>query len=247
MCTSFVYRKNAVIIGMNFDNDGKDFKVSVKPGGKFVVSVSVQKAFHPSICVNRAGMFVNDTMVDLCEAGKYKRQNEKRWVTTALVKYVLEEAAGMEAIRNLLYRVKIVNAPNASTHPLIVDRHGNVCIVEPGRKNLFSVQRDSDWIILTNFPLSSYEEISPGDAVGSGSDRYRKVYQLFTNQGSPLTVVHAFEVLRTVKQDGPEWTTELSLVYDGARQALFYCLDQKFDEIHKCDFNTPSELYHRNG
>ncbi len=247
MCTSFVYRKGAVLIGMNFDNDGKDFKVSVKPAGKFLVSVSVNNTFFPSIGVNREGMFVNDMMVDACEAGKYRRQNEKRWVTTSLVKFIMEEAAGMDDVRSLLQRVEIVNAPGASTHPLIVDRYGSVCIVEPGRKHLISKQHDSDWVILTNFPLSGYDEVAPAQVSGSGSDRYLAARQGLASLPGPLTVAAAFKLLETVKQDGPEWTTELSLVYDGARRALYYCLDRQFDEIVKCDFQKPSELYHKYG
>jgi Linear amide C-N hydrolases, choloylglycine hydrolase family len=247
MCTSFVYRKSAVLIGMNFDNNGKDFKVSVRPAGKFLVSISVQNTFFPSIGVNREGMFVNDMMVDASEAGKYKRQNEKRWVTTSLVKYVMEEAGGMEDVRNLLQRVEIVNAPNASTHPMIVDRHGSVCIVEPGRKNLISGRQESDWIILTNFPLSAYAEAAPAQVSGSGADRYLTAQQELASLPGPITVAAAFKVLEAVKQDGPEWTTELSLVYDAARRALFYCLDRKFDEIVKCDFQKPSEIIHAHG
>lgn len=242
MCTTFIYRKNAVLIGMNFDNDGKDFKISVKPAGKFLVSVSVQNTFFPSIGVNRAGMFVNDMMVDPCEAGIYKRQTENRWVTTSLVKFVMEEAAGMDDVRSLLQRVEIVNAPKASTHPLIVDRHGNSCLVEPGRKNLVSRQQESDWIILTNFPLSAYAEVAPAQVSGSGSDRYRATQQHLASLPGPVTVAQAFQVLEAVKQEGPEWTTELSLVYDGARRALYYCLDRRFDEITKVDINKPSEF-----
>ncbi len=35
MCTSFVYRKENVLIGMNFDNDGKDFNISADHGHNF--------------------------------------------------------------------------------------------------------------------------------------------------------------------------------------------------------------------
>lgn len=247
MCTSFAYRKGSVIIAMNFDNDGKDFNVSVKPAGKFMVSVSVKNTFFPSIGVNREGMFVNDMMVDPCEAGKYRRQTEIRWVTTSLVKYVMEEAAGMDDVRSLLQRVEIVNAPNASTHPMIVDRFGNACVVEPGRKNRISGQPESDWVVMTNFPLSNYDEIAPTHVSGSGSDRYFTARQRLASLSGPISVAQAFKVLEDMKQDGPEWTTELSLVYDGARRALFYCLDRKFDEITKCDFQKPSELLHTHG
>lgn len=78
MCTSFVYRKENVWIGMNFDNDGKDLKISTHEGNGFLVSVKVNNRYFPSIGINQNGIFVNDSSVDSNGEGKYKRQSEKR-------------------------------------------------------------------------------------------------------------------------------------------------------------------------
>jgi hypothetical protein len=41
MCTSFVYRKDNLIVGMNFDNDGKEIKLEAKRESGFLISVKV--------------------------------------------------------------------------------------------------------------------------------------------------------------------------------------------------------------
>jgi penicillin V acylase-like amidase (Ntn superfamily) len=245
MCTSFVYRKEKIIVGMNFDNNGKDFKISANQGFDFLVSVNVNNMFFPSIGINRNGIFVNDIMVDSNGAGKYKRQNDKRWVTTSFVKFVLGIDVNFEDIKNKLQTVEIVNTPNSSTHNMIVDRHGNVCVVEPGRKNIFTEAHDSDWYIMTNFPLSDYDEIVPQNVAGSGSDRYLKTLNMMTTLNGQMTVKQGFEILKSVKQNGPVWTTELSLIYDATTQELFYCLDQDFDVILKYDFDAQNTIFKR--
>ena len=231
MCTSYVYRKENVLVGMNFDNDGKDFKISANVGNDFLVSVKVGNKYFPSIGVNQNGVFVNDPLVDSNGEGRYKRQNDKRWVTTSLIKYIMDKDVEFEDVKDVLDKVEIVNGPKTSTHNLIVDPKGNTCVVEPGRKNIFSDAKNSEWYVVTNFPLSDYKETTPVNVSGSGSDRYLKVVDKFSKLDNSLTVEKGFEILESVKQDGPEWTTQLSMIYDGKNRKLFYCLHQKFDEI----------------
>ncbi|MGD8456775.1 MAG: linear amide C-N hydrolase [Anaerolineales bacterium] len=227
---------------MNFDNDGKDFKISADQGQDFLVSVKVNNTFFPSIGINKNGIFVSDLLVDSNGEGKYKRQNENRWITSKLIKYVMEEATSIDDIRNTLCRVEIVNAPNSSTHNLIVDQYGNTCVVEPGRRNIFTGVHDSDWYVMTNFPLSDYQEIVPAKAKGMGSDRYQKILDKMTMLSGPMTIEQGFALLESVKQDGPEWITELSIIYNGVNRVLYYCLDQNFDKIVLYDINSRNTI-----
>jgi hypothetical protein len=245
MCTSFVYRKENILVGMNFDNDGKDFKISTHQGHDFLVSVNTNNVFFPSFGINRNGIFVNDLMVDANGAGKYKRQNDKRWVTTSLIGFIMGAEVGFGEVKDVLQHIEIVNAPNSSTHNMIVDRLGSTFIVEPGRKNIFTEPQDCDWVVMTNFPLSDYAEISPSTVSGSGSDRYLKTLKMMATPTNKMTVEQGFEILKSVKQDGPVWHTELSLIYDGTNQELYYCLDQNFAEILKYDFGSQNIIYKR--
>lgn len=242
MCTSFVYRREGVWVGMNFDNDGKDFKISTNEGDDFLVSVKVNKRYFPSIGINQKGIFVNDSLVDSNGEGKYKRQNDKRWVTTSLIQYIMGSGVEFEDVREVLERVEVVNGPKASTHNMIVDTNGNICIVEPGRKNIFTGMKDSEWCVVTNFPLSDYEEVVPTVVSGSGSRRYQKVLEKMSVMGNPMTVDQGFEILKSVKQTGPEWKTELSLIYDVMNRRLFYCLDQDFDAVIEYDFGLQNPI-----
>ncbi|MFN8527736.1 MAG: linear amide C-N hydrolase [Anaerolineae bacterium] len=224
---------------MNFDNDGKAFKISSSSNRDFLVSVSAGKTIFPSFGINTNGLFVTDFMVDSNGAGAYKRQTDKRWVTTSLIKFIMENDVRFEDVKTQLQRTEIVNAPNSSTHNLIVDRQGNICVVEPGRRNIFTETHDSNWYIMTNFPLSDYDEIVPPSPSGSGSDRYVKALQMLATMSGPMTVEQGFEVLKSVMQDGPIWKTNLSLIYDATQHALFYCLDGNFAVSTKCEFGSP--------
>lgn len=218
---------------MNFDNDGKDFKISSSPEHDFLVSVNVGKTWFPSIGINANGVFVNDMTVDSNGEGQYKRQSATRWVTTSLIQFIMDNDIHFVDIREMIQRLEIVNAPKSSTHNVIVDRDGNICIVEPGRRNIFTEPIDSDWYVITNFPLSDYDEIVPTDLSGSGVDRCLKSHELLSVVDEPITVIQGFEVLKNAAQNSSDWMTELSLIYDATHHELFYSLDRKFDDIMK--------------
>jgi len=236
MCTSFVYRKENILVGMNFDNNGRDFKISGCCGHDFLVSVKIGSSFFPSFGVSAHGMFVNDLMVDSDGAAPYKRQNKHRWVTGGVIKHVMESAGGMGDVREVLSRIEVVNGPFMSTHNLIVDPLGNTCVVEPGRNNIFSGVSDSDIYIMTNFPLSNYLEWVPPNPVGSGADRFCRAAEHLSKQQGVMSIDQGFRLLKSVKQDGPEWVTQLSLIYDPTAMELFYCLGRHFDSVQKFDF-----------
>jgi len=233
MCTSFVFRKNIVLVGMNFDNDGREYTISDIGGKGFLLAVKVGNTFFSSIGINPNGIFVNDQMVDPNENGVYKRQNSKRWVTSKLVDTILKTNISFSEITTILEQVEIVNAPKSSTHNLIVGRNGNICIVEPGKKNIVSKKEESDWFILTNFPISDYKEITPKKVTGSGSDRYMKGLNLLKKKKDQMTIESGFSILNDLQQNGPTWVTELSLIYDVTNQELYYCQHRNFEDIKK--------------
>lgn len=232
MCTTIVFRKNTVLVGMNFDNDGKEYRLSNIDGMEFLISVKVGNTFFPSIGINPSGIFVNDQMVDPNENGTYKRQNDKRWVNSRLIDTVLKANLSFSAITEILMRVEIVNAPKSSTHNLIVDRNGDICIVEPGKQSIVSKREESDWFILTNFPISDYKEITPTHVTGSGSDRYMKGSHLMRERDQ-ITIEAGFSILKDLQQNNSTWVTELSLVYDATNGELYYCQHRDFEDVKR--------------
>jgi hypothetical protein len=233
MCTSFVYRKENVLIGMNFDNDGKRFRIFSGDGKGFLVSVEINGNYYPSFGVSSTGLFVNNLIVDSNGEGKYKRQNDKRWVVSSIVSRVFEGKSDFDSLREQVGQVEIVNGPFMSTHAMIADILGRTLVVEPGRKNIYSTGKDSNWYVMTNFPLTEYDDLVPQNPSGSGADRFEAAVSYLSSHDGPLTVDQGFDLLNRVRQDGPEWKTVLSLVFDPARSELSYILAEKPDVITK--------------
>jgi hypothetical protein len=233
MCTSFVYRKENVLIGMNFDNDGKRYRVSSGDGKGFLVSVEINGNYYPSFGVSSTGLFANNLIVDSNGEGKYKRQNDKRWVVSSLVSRVMDGESSLDSLREQVEQVEIVNGPFMSTHTMIADGLGRTLVVEPGRKTIYSSGKDSDWYVMTNFPLSEYDDLVPQNPSGSGADRFEMAASFLSSHVGPLTVDQGFDLLNRAHQEGPEWKTALSLVFDPARREVSYILTEDPNTIQK--------------
>ncbi|MBN2444390.1 MAG: hypothetical protein JXJ04_23710 [Spirochaetales bacterium] len=238
MCTSFVYRKKSIIVGMNYDNDGKEILLSTKTGNDFLISVKIRGTLFPSAGINREGIFINDQTVDSEGEGKYKRQTDKRWVTTAIVNKIMNNELQFDDLEEILGKTEIMNGPFTSTHNLIVNKQGSTCLIEPGRKNIFSTQEDSSFYTLTNFPLSEYDDLQPEIVSGSGSDRYLAANSFLKQDMEKLTPIDYFELLKKVSQKGPEWSTEVSLIYDVTHHLLYLCFHNNFDSIYEYSFEN---------
>ena len=231
MCTSFVYRRENVLIGMNFDNNGMKFRISANQGKGFLVSTEVRGNLYPSFGVSANGIFVNNLMVDSNGEAPYKRQNDKRWVNSSLVERVLAGDTDLETLRAQIAQVEIVNGPFMSTHNMITSGNGDTLVVEPGKKNIYSTAADTGWYVMTNFPLSDYGTLTPQNPSGSGADRYKIAAEYLTLHTGPISVEQGFDLLREVRQYGPEWKTDLSLVYDPKKREVFYLLTEKPETI----------------
>lgn len=217
---------------MNFDNDGKKFRVTTKKGYGFLVSVQINGNYYPSIGISANGVFVNNQMVDSNGKGAYKRQTEKRWVNSSLINRVMA-CITLDSLRTQIAGVEIVNGPFISTHNLIADPEGNSLVVEPGRQIISSSRRDSAWYVMTNFPLSDYDEIVPTNPSGSGADRFSQAAAVLSTHVGPLSVEQGFNLLHQVSQDGPEWRTDLALIFDPARFEVSYILAENPGMVNK--------------
>lgn len=77
MCTSFIYRGQDTIIGMNFDNNGMKFNIDTKNPEWFTVLVDGGRGKCPSFGVNSSGEFFNSLVVNSNGKGLYRRASKK--------------------------------------------------------------------------------------------------------------------------------------------------------------------------
>jgi hypothetical protein len=178
-------------------------------------------------------MFINNLMVDSNGEGLYKRQSAKRWVNSSLIGLVMGGGVDMESLRSQIAQVEIVNGPFLSTHNLIADQAGSTLVVEPGRRCISSSREDTGWYVMTNFPLSDYDELVPRNPSGTGADRFRVVDAYLSSQDGLFTVDRAFDLLGRVRQYGPEWKTDLSMVYEPGMGEVSWIMADEPDIIEK--------------
>lgn len=233
MCTSFVHRKEDILIGMNFDNNGMNYRIDTKDSKQFVVLVDGGRGKVPSFGLNKDGMFINHLMVDSNGKGLYKRPSKKVTSTTKLVKDVLNGDINLEVLDSYLKEMEIVNVPDYSVHNMICDKHGNVWVAEPGRGIIHSPAKEIHYYIMTNFSLCDFKET--GILNGTGTGRYEIAEKMLSREEN-LDVKGAFGILESVMQKDGEWKTALSMVYSQKEQAVYYCLDGDFKDIHQYSF-----------
>ncbi|WP_027622909.1 hypothetical protein [Clostridium lundense] len=230
MCTSFVDRRNDIIVAMNFDNNCMPFNVNINDPKKFMVLVDIGKGKHPSFGVNSDGTFINSLMVDSNGKGLYKRASKKVTHTSKLIDDILAGIIPSDEINRYLKNIEVVNVPNFSVHNMIVDKYGNVCIVEPGRGVIYSPASETPYFVMSNFSLWDFK--NNGELNGNGIDRYKTAKELL-DKSNNLDVDTAFQILEALKQNSDQWKTSFSMVYSQKDNAVYYCVDGDFKNISK--------------
>jgi penicillin V acylase-like amidase (Ntn superfamily) len=194
---------------MNFDNNGWEFKLNTNDPNVFIIDVDIGYGKSPSFGINSQGIFANNLFVDSNGKGLYKRKSKTRTLTAYLVGDILRGNILINTLDNYLDTMEIVNGQNQSTHNMIVDKDGNIWVIEPGRGNIKNNINDSPYFVMTNFSLIDF---NAGNEYNDNSfDRYKEVENNL-RRIETLTVNNAFKILEKVKQDG-EWQTDFSMVY----------------------------------
>jgi len=230
MCTSFIKKtENNFFIGMNFDNNGMSYTINTKKKDWFIVYVSTGKVKAPSFGVNKSGIFFNNLCVEGNGKGNYRRGSNVTH-TTKLLLGIIDDKINIDDLEKYLDINEIVNVPDWSTHNMISTKEGNVWVIEPGRGNIYRELKDGEFQIMTNFSIldSKKEDNIP-------CERYKKVREVLNNDDK-LTTKKAYEILEEVNQNGEEWTTDFSFIFDKSKNTIYYVENQNFDNIKEYVF-----------
>lgn len=231
MCTSFIYRGEDTIIGMNFDNNGMKYAIDTKNPKWFTVLVDGGRGKYPSFGVDSSGRFFNSLVVDSNGKGLYRRPSKKVTHTTKLITDIINEVIHPENLGEYLANIEVVNTPDWSCHNMICDTNANVWVVEPGRGNINNTVNDSLFFVMTNFSL--WDQLH--ENVESNCSRYKEVSNELSNV-EELDINKAFNILNSVSQRNEEWVTAFSLVYSKNSRTVYYCFDGNFSEISEYKF-----------
>jgi hypothetical protein len=233
VCTSFIFRGDDTIIGMNFDNNGMKYAIDTKNPKWFFVLVDGGRRKYPSFGVDSSGRFFNNLVVDSNGKGLYKRVSKKVTNTTKLITDILKEAIQPENLDEYLTNIEVVNTPDLSCHNMICDSNANVWVVEPGRGIIKNSANSLPFFIMTNFSLWDYMyenaecKCSRYNTVSSGLENVKQ-----------LNIEGAFNLLEAASQRNGEWITSFSMVYSKKSGAVYYCFHGNFSERFEYKFPT---------
>ncbi|WP_238860605.1 hypothetical protein [Clostridium sp. YIM B02569] len=233
MCTSFVYRGQDTIIGMNFDNNGMKYAIDTKNPNWFTILVDGGRGKSPSFGVDKFGRFFNNLAVDSNGKGLYRRPSKKVTHTTKLIIDIINDVICTENLEEYLKDIEVVNMPNWSCHNMICDSNANVWIVEPGRGSISNPAKSSPFYVMTNFSLwdNLYENIK------CDCNRFKTV-SCALEKTKQVNVETAFTILDTVSQRNGEWITAFSMVYSKNLHTVYYSLNGNFNERFEYKFSV---------
>jgi hypothetical protein len=232
MCTSFIYRGQDTIIGMNFDNNGMKYSIDTKNPNWFAVQVDGGRGKYPSFGVDSCGRFFNNLVVNSNGKGLYRRPSKKVTHTTKLITDILNEVILTENLDEYLNSIEVVNTPDWSCHNMICDSNANVWVVEPGRGNISNSADSSPFIVMTNISLWDYLY----NNVECDCNRFKTVSSALEN-AKEVNVENAFSILDAASQRNGEWITAFSMVYSRNSRTVYYCFDGNFNETFEYKFS----------
>lgn len=226
MCTRFVYRKNDVITGFNFDIDPAVWKHKVmKEKDRFYIGIlRPDGMYHSYHGVNRNGNAGTLLYVHENPAGAY--QSGRNCMTIAdLTEQFIKAQISFDDARQILKSKQITYAPDASMQAMLSDIHGRVLIIEPG---IGYREEYEPYSLITNYSLLEPE--STKNYIISGDHRYEKALQFLNYHKDNFSISKAFTLLHAVRQEGI-WATRVSFVYSVNEQTVYYTENNPFEHI----------------
>ncbi len=113
---------------------------------------------------------------------------------------------------------------------MLSDKYGHVLIIEPGLGYRLEQERYS---LITNYSVLRPEITKP--YIVSGDDRFERAAEQLEKCGNNFSIVEAFRILKSVKQEGL-WATRVSFVYSVRENKVYYVLNNDFKHILKYQF-----------
>lgn len=235
MCVSFVYRGEDTLVAMNFDNDGKRFKIDTSNPKCFLVVVQRDGKVAPGFGINSDGVFANSSTMNLKDQRVYMKKDKKYMDSLSLIKNVLNGSVHFDDLEAYLQTTDVVSPPKMCLHNIISDSKGNVWIIEPGKGNIYNPNSKSSFVVLSDFALCDY--VPESFASGTEINRYKKVEEQLSN-ASKLTVGSALGILDSIKQTDGVRVTDFSMVYSQKEHCIYYCFGGNFDNVYQHVFKS---------
>ena len=230
MCTSIVVNANKTIVGWNLDI--LDMKYRVSDNGDSV-TIDIKDAIEgwlPLFGCNDRGDFVGmPTCWPYDSASDSKTNNEPNIIMLDID--LLTKKKTFNEIKVIASNKMICSMPNITYMSSLSDCNGNVLHIVPGQG--YKYYEKPKYSVLTNFsPFKMDKDLHPW----MGLDRYNKANEFLAHVSDNFDVTDCFEILKQVSQT--VCPTVVSMVFDVTENIVYWCMNQKWDNINKKVFKN---------
>jgi hypothetical protein len=212
---------------MNFDISDRPIKLSLDEFDQLLIFQKDGSSFYPAFGINRSWTFMNLLTVDPNEAGKYRRGKGCVHIIR-IFDDVLAGRISPDGLDSYLMDKTVVNVPEISVHSMIAGRDRRAYVVEPGRANIPFNGESSDFLVLTNFPLSDFIDRGYRDVTGSGAERYKNCFEMLSERKHAFNVDHGFAILEETSQSVGDYPTQLSMLAIPEEEIVYFAITRDF-------------------
>lgn len=225
-----VYGKET-IVGFNFDIDLSEWEHTViAEKDRFFIGIKMSdNKYHSFHGINRNGNVGTLLYVHGNDNAQFCG-NESCYTIADLTENFIKGNLSFDDSLEIVKKKKITYAPDTTMQAMFSDRTGRVLIIEPGIGYRLEKEKYS---LITNYSILKPELTNP--YVLSGDNRYEKAKDLLQGYGENFSISNAFDVLRSVRQEGL-WATRVSFVYSVAKNKVYYVLNNDFKNIAEYQF-----------
>lgn len=232
MCTRFVYNGDDMITAFNFEIDLAVWNHKViEEKDRFYIGIKQPDGvYHSYHGINKNGNVGTLLYVHGNPSGNYFKSPSSPTIADLTEQYIKAKLS-FDDVLHIVKTEKIVYAPDATMQAMLSDTNGRVLIIEPG---IGYLEEKSKFSLITNYSLIEPESTKP--FMLTNDNRYEKCKKLLAGFENNFSVVDAFSVLHSVRQEGI-WATRVSFVYSKKAQTVYYVQNNNFDQIKEFNFS----------
>ena len=228
MCTSIVSNRNKTIVGWNLDILDMEYRVRRANDGVYIEINDKTEGWLPLFGANNRGDFVGMPTCWPFDERSNPAGNEQNIIMLNID--LLTQKKTFHEIKECITSENICSVPGITFMSSISDVNGNVLHIIPGQG--YKYYEKPAYQIMTNFsPFKMHKEQHPW----MGWDRYHIAKEMLENANNDFDVNDCFKILKAVSQT--VCPTVISMVFDVTDLTVYWCENQKWDEVHKVLLN----------
>ena len=229
-CTSFAVYNGSPLYGMNFDYPDVPVRFTLQEYGDlkvFQMEFNDRGGYVPTVGMNSSGLFSSSQML-FPEQPSF-RGTDNFMTLWQLFRAGLNRHHNVAQVLALIDEYQIITS-DLTLHDLFADSSGEAVIVEVIDEQEKLIPMTGQYIVMTNFPVSSIQGQPISEIEGTGADRYRIADRIIQENLDDFQVDTGLQILEEAALRG-DFSTQASMVFDPVKQEIYIALDRDFNKI----------------